>query len=306
LFSAILNRRRLDQRDRLHRRDLRGMALAKASAWVAGTLALAVLATLCANQPGWVQWVDTVMHPERFHGHRRQVGSAFFEGWYYKFTAQEETPGTQPAPPPSTWAVIPGVFYGAAGLGDQRGSTAFVMVVDTELRQEHWFPFPHSAFQAREDRFEVTIGDNSFSRERMRLNLSRYDAVTQSHVSVVADLRFSQHSPWPVSWLRPGVMGWFAWLPLMECYHGIVSMHSRVDGTFVRRTPTAVTSLAVKGGVAYLEKDWGTNFPRAYVWISCSHFGALGTASESGRTTASALSMSLNSQTGSIGRHVHV
>ena len=45
-----------------------------------------------------------------------------------------------------------------------------------------------------------------------------------------AQLKFENIIPWPVKLLSPGVMGWYAFIPLMECYHGVLSFNHTIDG----------------------------------------------------------------------------
>jgi hypothetical protein len=63
-------------------------------------------------------------------------------------------------------------------------------------------------------------------------------------------------------------MGWFAWVPGMECYHGIVSMDHLITGGFMINGKRVDFS----GGRGYMEKDWGRAMPRAWIWMQCNHF----------------------------------
>jgi tocopherol cyclase len=63
-------------------------------------------------------------------------------------------------------------------------------------------------------------------------------------------------------------MGWFAWVPMMECYHGVVSMDHSIHGQL--RLDDHV--LDFSGGRGYIEKDWGKQFPSAWIWGQSNHF----------------------------------
>ena len=52
-------------------------------------------------------------------------------------------------------------------------------------------------------------------------------------------------------------MGWYAYLPIMECYHGILSMDHELSGELIYNGDF----LAFNKGRGYIEKDWGKNFP---------------------------------------------
>jgi hypothetical protein len=52
-------------------------------------------------------------------------------------------------------------------------------------------------------------------------------------------------------------MGPYSYIPFMECNHGIMTMKSNASGTFNNDQVS---------GVAYIEKDWGTSFPKGWIW----------------------------------------
>lgn len=70
-------------------------------------------------------------------------------------------------------------------------------------------------------------------------------------------------------------MGPFAFVPFMECYHGIVSMDHLLEGELLINQSERID---FTGGRGYIEKDWGRSFPSAYIWLQCNHFTQAGTA----------------------------
>jgi hypothetical protein len=63
-------------------------------------------------------------------------------------------------------------------------------------------------------------------------------------------------------------MGWYAWAPFMECYHGVLSFGHGLTGTL----ELDGRSTDFDGGRGYIEKDWGRAFPSAYIWMQTNHF----------------------------------
>jgi hypothetical protein len=63
-------------------------------------------------------------------------------------------------------------------------------------------------------------------------------------------------------------MGWFSWVPFMECYHGVVSMDHALSGGLSLNGQ----ALDFSGGRGFIEKDWGKQFPSAWIWGQCNHF----------------------------------
>ena len=69
--------------------------------------------------------------------------------------------------------------------------------------------------------FDVKIGENSFSSKGVTSNLEEV---------LVGEVKFEGIISWPITFLEPGVMGEFALLPFMECYHDVLSFDHRVHG----------------------------------------------------------------------------
>ncbi len=193
------------------------------------------------------------LHPERYHGHGARP--PFFEGWYYKLV--DATGGER-------LAVIPGVFLGR----DPASRHAFVQVLDGTTGRSAYHAFPASDFAAARDRFEVSVGKSRFHARGLTLDLD------DGRSRVAGEVRLSPLVPWPVTWSAPGIMGWYAWVPFMECYHGVVSLDHGLEG----RLEIDGRRVEWGGGRGYLEKDWGRSFPAAYVWMQTNHFGTPGTS----------------------------
>ena len=54
----------------------------------------------------------------------------------------------------------------------------------------------------------------------------------------------------------------------MECKHGIVSVNHDISGTITVNNET----VKLDNGKGYIEKDWGTSFPEAWIWIQTNSF----------------------------------
>lgn len=81
-------------------------------------------------------------------------------------------------------------------------------------------------------------------------------------------MEFRGIKPWPVKLLSPGAMGWYAFVPFMQCYHGILSLNHSINGNLEINSQL----IDFSGGRGYTEKDWGSSLPAAYVWVQSNHF----------------------------------
>ena len=69
---------------------------------------------------------------------------------------------------------------------------------------------------------------------------------------------------------RVGIMGWYRFVPFMQCYHGVVSLNHNLKGTIIKDNQT----YNFEKGVGYIEKDWGKSMPSSWVWIQSNNFNS--------------------------------
>lgn len=200
-----------------------------------------------------IKFLTNALRPAGYHGHGQSP--PFFEGWYFKLV---DAVGRH------TVAVIPGIFLAK----DPAGTHAFIQVLDGSTGQLSYHRFSRDDFRASENELDIRIGDNHFSADRITLNIDDSEARVRGEVSFIDPV------PWPVTLRSPGIMGWYAWMPFMECYHGVVSMDHTLRGTLEiggRRRDFS-------GGRGYTEKDWGRSFPAAWIWSQGNHFATPGSS----------------------------
>ncbi len=188
--------------------------------------------------------VGVVLNPGTYHGTHQKP--PFFEGWYFKLVSADEK---------SKIAIIPGIILG-------KDAHAFVQVIDGSDGTTEYFTFPFDQFQAEVPQFKLRIGANYFDSSRLLVD------VEQSKGQLSGEIRFGRLNPWPVNFFSPGVMGWYAWVPGMECYHGVLSFDHSLQGKLTLNGK----EMDFTGGRGYIEKDWGKSFPEAWVWFQSNHF----------------------------------
>jgi tocopherol cyclase len=197
-----------------------------------------------------INYIRQVMNPVWYHGHGKKA--PFFEGWYFKLVNADET---------QKWAFIPGIFI-------NEDSHAFIQVLDGNNGKARYHRFEAKQFVAQENAFDVQLAQSHFQLDCIRLDIE--DDLGR----IEGELHFYEQHPWPVSISSPGVMGWFGWLPFLECYHGISSLDHRIKG----RMSIYGIEIDFSGGRGYIEKDWGQSFPTGYVWQQSNHFETVGTS----------------------------
>jgi len=186
-----------------------------------------------------------VFHPERFQGAKKR--NNYFEGWYFKIAMHDEV-----------LCLIPGISL-------SNDSHAFIQVVSSSRNKPWYVRFPLSSFHSDENRFLIRIGENTFSREQVHLRLQ------EASLALDCAFTFSDVKEYPVTLSSPGIMGWYAWVPRMECYHGVLSFSHSLQGTLTLNGKV----MDFSGGRGYIEKDWGQSFPAAWVWLQSNHFAGV-------------------------------
>ena len=196
----------------------------------------------------------STLNPGVYHGLNKKP--PFFEGWYYKLISADERYKV---------AIIPGVILG-------QDAHAFLQVLDGVDGTTAYLKFPFTDFRADDQHFAIEIGENRFDDSHLYLALDR------PHGQLTGEIHLGPLNPWPVTWLSPGIMGWYAWVPRMECYHGVLSFSHSLQGALSLNGKV----MDFSGGRGYIEKDWGQSFPAAWIWCQSNHF-----ANESACITAS-------------------
>ncbi|MBW6458275.1 MAG: tocopherol cyclase family protein [FCB group bacterium] len=184
-----------------------------------------------------------LLHPPVFQGSLKS--KSYFEGWYVKCLYDDLL---------SSVAFIPGI-----SLSHDRH--AFIQV-NTSGGATQYLKFPIEDFHYSSNSFDVRVGDNRFNARGIHLSIDRPE------ISLHGDLSFEDIHAFPSTLIAPGIMGWFTFVPFMECYHGVVSIRHRIKGN-LRLNDHEHT---FKNGIGYIEKDWGRSFPESWIWMQANPF----------------------------------
>ncbi|NMC41171.1 MAG: hypothetical protein GYA43_08365 [Bacteroidales bacterium] len=185
-----------------------------------------------------------IYHPELFQGSLKHKN--YFEGWYFKHVSADTL---------NAFAVIAGI-----SLSDEPHS--FIQFIDGNSGRTLYFSYPAEQMIFNERRFEVELGGSFFSGDKIILDLADNEHIVRGRINYTGSGRL------PKSLFRPGIMGWYSFVPGMECNHGVVSTGHSITGHIdFDGKPFVYT-----GGKGYIEKDWGISFPECWVWLQCNNF----------------------------------
>lgn len=182
----------------------------------------------------------------------RQVNpgkSGYFEGWYFK-----EVSGAGD--------VVVSFIPGYSTLeGERHAFIQYILVKNGEIKSGY-LRYPLSDFKYNDAPFRVEIGTNIFGVDGFTVDMEDEGFVIKGHVAFGEFLGIGKNI------YEPNIMGPFAYIPNMECNHGVISLGHDLNGTL----SIADDVVVFDGGRGYLEKDWGRSFPKKYIWLQCNSF----------------------------------
>lgn len=187
-------------------------------------------------------YIRACFHHENYHGWYKR--SRYFEGWYLKLISRNGQHAI---------ALIPGI-----AMDDSGARQAFIQVLDGKAFTARYHVFDPDFFKPNKKRFKLKIQDNSFSLNRIKVQLPELQG----------QIHFTEHALWPKKIYQPGIMGWYSFVPGMECYHQVISLDCNLTGKLLHHG----AEIDFTGGRGYIEKDWGRSFPSAWIWMQSNHF----------------------------------
>jgi tocopherol cyclase len=186
-------------------------------------------------------------NPDVYHGQRKTRD--FFEGWYFKIVDPTEQ---------HVFAFIPGIFRGKR----PEESHSFIQCVHGGEASYHYQPFPVEDFRADSSIFRLAVGKNKFSLENIAL------ALREPALNVQGSIAFKKVLKWPDTLLNPGSMGFYNYIPNMQCYSQVCAMDMDLEGALTVNG----REISFTGGRGYIEKNWGRAFPYSWIWIQANNF----------------------------------
>ena len=189
-----------------------------------------------------------IYKPEVFQGNLRKKN--YFEGWYFKNTSADLN---------HVVAFIPGISL------NHDDPHSFIQVIDGVSQKSEYFSFPVSDFSFRKDSLYVRVAGSVFTSDSISIDIENSIKGEIAHHGLVR---------YPLRIFSPGIMGWYSFIPFMECKHGIVSVNHDLTGNLEINGEM----IDFTGGKGYIEKDWGSSFPEAWFWVQANNFTDPGTS----------------------------
>jgi tocopherol cyclase len=185
------------------------------------------------------------LSPDLFQGNLKKKN--YFEGWYFKHVSGDLN---------HVWSFIPGVAL------TTDNPHAFIQVINGITGETEYITYTLNQFSWEKTHLYLKIGDSVFTDKFMNL------CIEKGNINISGYVEYRNIIRYPSTILSPGIMGWYSFVPYMECKHGIISVNHHLKG----KISVNGLSIDLNKGKGYIEKDWGTSFPEAWIWIQSNNF----------------------------------
>lgn len=140
--------------------------------------------------------------------------------------------------------------------------SSFIQIITKE--NSYFLSYSFQDFSFSNSPFFIKIANNFFSLDEINIDIN--DSFHK--LNIEGNIHFSKSTPIASNFFAPNIMGPFSYFPSMECNHAVLSMKSNVSGSLHFND----NLINFDNGVAYIEKDWGTSFPKSYIWCQSNEF----------------------------------
>jgi hypothetical protein len=186
-----------------------------------------------------------VYKPDVFQGSLRKRN--YFEGWYFKHVSSDLK---------NVITFIPGISL------NKNDPHAFIQVINGISGESDYIPYALSEFEYSRNGLYIKVGKSVFTDTYSSPDIDRGQFRISGKISYGNMVRY------PRKLLSPGIMGWYSFVPSMECKHAIISVNHGLSGRLI----SEYRLIDFSQGKGYIEKDWGTSFPETWLWIQANNF----------------------------------
>lgn len=173
---------------------------------------------------------------------KRDSTQPYFEGYYFKFINDQK----------EIVILIAGISISTTE------KFSFIQIASNYNEEVELYKFPLSELKPSADSFYFKIGDNEFGPDRIVINIGQINA----------DIQLTNSIHWKRSFLRPNIMGFLSFVPKVECKHDVITIKTDVSGYINLEKQKIV----FEHGDGYIEKNWGSSFPKEYMWLHANQF----------------------------------
>jgi len=184
-------------------------------------------------------------NPELFQGEEKlKNNKIYFEGWYFKNTIKD-----------TGISFIPGISI------TKEGKKAFIQVITND--KSYYIDYNIEDFKFSHSPFYIKIGKNMFSKDKIKIDIKDKNL----NLKIKGNINYYDIKTIDTS-KYPNIMGPFSYIPFMECNHAVLCMRGKTKGKLIINDK----KIDFNNGTTYIEKDFGSSFPKSYIWCQGNNF----------------------------------
>lgn len=180
--------------------------------------------------------------PELFHSKLKR--SRFFECWEHKLISEDG----------QDILIVIGVII----LGKEK--LCYNEVIDGKSGKSYLVKYPINDYKPKNN--ECRYANTTFSKDGIELNLE------DDEFRISGRITFGDLKKFPSNIFSPGLMSYYSFLPFMESYFSLISLHHSINGKITINNNV----YNFDNGSSYIEKGWGKKFPDSWLMIHCNTF----------------------------------
>ncbi|MBE6148436.1 MAG: hypothetical protein E7167_02960 [Firmicutes bacterium] len=187
-----------------------------------------------------------IKNQEVFQGQKNiKKKKQYFEGWYFKNSSNNYS-----------IAFIPGINV------IDNIKEAFIQIITNNT--SYFIKYNFDDFEYGYDPFYIKIGKNYFTKEFIHIDIKD----SNQNIRIFGNIDYTNLHNIKSTFISPNIMGPFSYLPFMECNHAIIAMKATANGIIKFNKQT----IKFINNTVYIEKDWGSSFPKTYIWCQANNF----------------------------------
>ncbi|MCI8760217.1 MAG: hypothetical protein HFJ34_03745 [Clostridia bacterium] len=187
-----------------------------------------------------------IRNPKVFQGEKYiHTHTNYFEGWYFKNCNTNQG-----------ISFIPGISI------SREEKKAFIQVITQDC--SYFVNYDIKDFKFNTNPFYIKIGKNYFSESGIKIDIKN----DEQNLKIYGKIQYSDSQNIRTNLFNPNIMGPFSYIPFMECNHAILSMRNVINGWIAINHHKIIFN----NDIGYIEKDWGSSFPKSYLWCQGNHF----------------------------------
>lgn len=185
-----------------------------------------------------------IYNNQLFHSNLKR--NNYFENWLFKLVSEDRK---------SVFTIIPVLVLG-------KNKLCYIEILNGLTGETFFKEFPLNKYSVKTDTMYCKIDNTVFSKDGISLDLKLPEN------NLKGEINFGDLNPFKGSSFSPGIIGFFSFIPFLESYISIVSMHTQINGNIT----IGSNSYNFANGSCYIEKNWGKKYPEFWLWTQCNTF----------------------------------